>query len=118
MDNVDRSKDRLPVRNHIAAIDRRVVLKTGVLSAGAAIGAGALPGISALGADAAWSNEAIPVLAEIEFPSGILSPQQKDNIIRGVTDIVARAARLPPSARSQICVLVTEDRDAGTALAG
>jgi len=85
---------------------RRVVLRTGAVAAGALISAATAPGLYAF--PAASSGEALPVLAELQFPPGTLSPEARGAVMTRVTNLLARVLDLRPDALPLVIVLVTD----------
>lgn len=47
-------------------------------------------------------------LAQIYVPEGVLTPEQKSEIIKGVTEVIASVQNIPPERRSIIYVLINE----------
>ena len=86
-----------------AGINRRAILMT------AAVAAGAAAGVSPVLADTApVANFGAP-LVEIHLPFGLLTLEQRAAMIRGVTDVVFNAMKLPadPARKSFVQIFST-----------
>jgi 4-oxalocrotonate tautomerase len=57
-------------------------------------------------------------LAQIFVPKGALTLEQRREIIKGVTDVLVKAERLPDSGRPFVTVLINEVADGGWGVAG
>jgi 4-oxalocrotonate tautomerase len=57
-------------------------------------------------------------LAQLYFPQGATSLEQRRAIIKGVTDVIVSVEGLPPSARPYVTVLINELPDGGWGVAG
>jgi len=92
------------------ALSRRAVLKTATAAAGAMAGASAALADSPAGFGA-------PVV-ELHVPAGALSLEQKAAMIKGVTDVVLGATRLPADQARKLWVQVIETAEGGWGVGG
>lgn len=95
-----------------AALNRRVVLIT------AAVAASAAAGISSALADTAPSASFGAPLVELQVPSGVLSLEQKAAMIKGITDVVLNAMKLPPGPGHRFFVQIIETTEGGFGVNG
>ena len=56
--------------------------------------------------------------AHVYAPAGVLSLEQKRDMIKGITEVMVKVERLPPSALPYVTVLITEVPDGGWGVAG
>ena len=56
--------------------------------------------------------------AQVYAPAGVLSLEQKRDMIKGITEVMVKVERLPPSALPYVTVLITEVPDGGWGVAG
>ena len=73
-----------------AGLNRRAVLMT------AAVAAGAAAGVSPALADTAPAANFGAPLVELYLPHGILTLEQRAALLKGMTDVVLNAMKLPP----------------------
>lgn len=92
-------------------LTRRILLW--VTGAGAV--AAAVPG--AAGADQSAQGYGAP-LVEINVPAGILTAEQKNDMIKGVTEVIVNALKLPPAQHRALWVLILETVPNGWGVAG
>lgn len=84
-------------------LNRRAVLMT------AAIAASATVGVSAVRADtAAAANFGAP-LVELQVPAGVLTLEQKAEMIRRITDVVSRVVPTDPARKSFVQIFEAAD---------
>jgi phenylpyruvate tautomerase PptA (4-oxalocrotonate tautomerase family) len=57
-------------------------------------------------------------LAELHFPAGTLSPEQKAVMIKGVTDVLLKATNLAPDQASKLWVQIFETAESGWGVGG
>ena len=57
-------------------------------------------------------------LAEIDVPAGLLTAEQKADMIRGITDVIADALKIPPPQQRALWVLIIETASGGWGVAG
>jgi phenylpyruvate tautomerase PptA (4-oxalocrotonate tautomerase family) len=57
-------------------------------------------------------------LAELHFPAGVLSPEQKAAMIKGVTDVLLKATNLAPDQASKLWVQLFETAEGGWGAGG
>jgi len=71
-------------------------------------------GIPAAGADTlpAAAGFGAP-LAELHFPAGVLSLEQKATMIKGVTDVLLKATNLAPDQAGKLWVQIFETAEGG-----
>jgi phenylpyruvate tautomerase PptA (4-oxalocrotonate tautomerase family) len=88
-----------------SSLNRRAVLMTAAVAAGAAAGVS-----TALAETAPAANFGAP-LVELQVPAGLLTPEQKAAMIKGITDVVLKATRQPadPARKSFVQILETAD---------
>lgn len=93
-------------------LNRRAVLIT------AAVAAGAAAGVAPVRADAvAPANFGAP-LVELQVPPGVLTLEQKAAMIKGVTDVVLNAMKLPPDPARFSFVQIIETAEGGFGVNG
>jgi phenylpyruvate tautomerase PptA (4-oxalocrotonate tautomerase family) len=92
--------------------NRRNLLTTVAAAAGAAA---AIP--AALAETAPAADFGAP-LAELHFPAGALTLEQKAAMIKGVTDVLANAVRLPAEQRPKLWVQLFETAEGGWGFGG
>ena len=56
--------------------------------------------------------------AQVYVPAGVLSLEQKRDMIKGITEVMVKVEKLPPSALPHVIVLITEVPDGGWGVAG
>ena len=91
---------------------RRAVLRTVT-----AVAAGASAGVSKAAAETPSADFGAPI-AELHFPAGALSNEQKAAMIRGVTDVLVKATNLPPDQAVKLWVLIVETAEGGWGAGG
>jgi 4-oxalocrotonate tautomerase len=96
-----------------AAPSRRDTLKiaTGVAAAAAT-------GISAAMAETTPAASFGAPLAELHFPGGVLTLEQKAAMIKGVSDVLAKAVNLPQDQALKLWVQIFETADGGWGAGG
>jgi phenylpyruvate tautomerase PptA (4-oxalocrotonate tautomerase family) len=95
-----------------AGLNRRAVLMS------AAIAAGAASGVSPVLADTvAGANFGAP-LVELQVPAGVLTLEQKAAMISGITDVVLKATKLPPDPARKSFVQIFETAEGGFGVNG
>ena len=92
----------------VARLSRRAVLIT------ATVAAGAVAGVSASRAETvpASADFGAP-LAELHFPAGALSVEQKAAMIKGVTEVLIKATKLAPDHANKLWVQIFETAEGG-----
>ena len=93
-------------------LSRRGVLKTATVAAAAAAGA------SAVLADAIPAAGYGAPMVELYVPAGVLSLEQKSDMIKRITDVVLSAMRLPPDPTRRLFVEVFETAEGGFGVNG
>jgi 4-oxalocrotonate tautomerase len=56
--------------------------------------------------------------AQVFAPQGVLTLEQRREMVKGITDVMVRVEKLPPSALPYVTVLITEVADGGWGVAG
>jgi 4-oxalocrotonate tautomerase len=108
---VDTNKVLVPPEP-IGGLSRRAVLRT------ASVAAGALAGMSTALADTTPAADFGAPLVELHVPAGALTPEQKGAMIKGITEVVAGAIKLPPDQAQKLWVQVFETADSGWGVGG
>src|SRR5215468_1947709 len=80
-------------------LSRRAILKTATVAAGAAAG------MTAAAAQTSTAAFGAP-LVELHVPAGVLTLEQKGAMIKGVTDVLVRATKLPPDQAKKLWVRI------------
>jgi phenylpyruvate tautomerase PptA (4-oxalocrotonate tautomerase family) len=112
MDIINRSNSEMEPAASGGGLNRRAVLTT------AAVAASAAAGIStALAEIAPPANFGAP-LVELHFPYGLLTLEQKADMIKGVTDVVLKATKQPPDPGRKSFVQIFETADGGFGVDG
>ena len=94
-------------------LSRRAVL---LMTAAAA--AGAATGVTALRAQTASSSGYGAPVVELYVPAGILTLEQKSALVRGFTDVVFGALKLPPDPARRLFVTIVETAEGGFGVNG
>jgi phenylpyruvate tautomerase PptA (4-oxalocrotonate tautomerase family) len=105
MDMINGSNGDMPTTASVGGLNRRAVLMTAAAAASTAAGVSA-----AVAETAATANFGAP-LVEMHFPYGLLTLEQKADMIKGVTEVVLRATNQPsdPSRKSFVQIFETVD---------
>ena len=113
MDMTNRPYDDMESQNSIG-LNRRAVLMTAAVAAGAAAGVS-----SALAETAPSANFGAP-LVELYVPAGVLTLEQKAAMIKGMTDVVLNAMKLPtdPARKSFAFAQILETGEGGFGVNG
>jgi phenylpyruvate tautomerase PptA (4-oxalocrotonate tautomerase family) len=93
-------------------LNRRAVLMT------AAVAASAVAGVSPALADTGSTANFGAPLVEVYVPPGVLTLEQKAAMIKGVTEIVLKATRLPQDPGRKSFVQIFETADGGFGVNG
>jgi 4-oxalocrotonate tautomerase family enzyme len=96
---------------------RRTILRSAAAAA-AATGVSAAPGPSPAQADAAPAVSYGAPLAEVQVPGGLLTAEQKSDMIKGVTEVIVNALKLPPAQHRALWVMILETAPGGFGVAG
>lgn len=94
-----------------AALSRRAMLTV-------ATAAGAVMGLSGTEASAAPPGDFGAPLAELHFPAGTLTVEQKAAMIKGVTEVLMKATQLPTEQAAKLWVQVFETAEGGWGFGG
>jgi phenylpyruvate tautomerase PptA (4-oxalocrotonate tautomerase family) len=111
MDTMSRSKE-LGLPESIDGPNRRTVLKT------AAVAAGAIVSSSAVLADTAAAASFGAPLVELQVPAGALTLEQKAAMIKGMTEVVLNAMKLPANPARLSFVQIFETAEGGFGVNG
>jgi phenylpyruvate tautomerase PptA (4-oxalocrotonate tautomerase family) len=118
MDMIDHSsrdgEERQRSRDSGERLSRRAVL--GGATAAAAVGPVAT--ISAAATDTVAAGGFGAPLAELHFPAGLLSLEQKAAMIKGVSDVLLKATKLPPDQAGKLWVQIFETVEGGWGFGG
>jgi phenylpyruvate tautomerase PptA (4-oxalocrotonate tautomerase family) len=98
-----------------ASLDQRLTRRA---LAGAALGAGITAGIPASAAQAASAAAYGAPVVEVSVPAGVLSSEQKADMIRRITDVVLTTLNLPPDPQRHMFVEMFETADGGFGVDG
>jgi phenylpyruvate tautomerase PptA (4-oxalocrotonate tautomerase family) len=96
----------------VERLSRRAVLTT------ATAAAGAVAGVSAARAEAVPAADFGAPLAELHFPAGALSVEQKAAMIKGVTEVLIKAIKLTPDHANKLWVQIFETAEGGWGFGG
>ena len=111
MDMINQSNnDARPASN--GGLNRRAVLMTAAVAVSTAAGVS-----TALAETAPAANFGAP-LVELHFPANLLTLEQKAAMIKGVTEVVIRAAGLPPDPSRKSFVQLFETTEGGFGVNG
>jgi phenylpyruvate tautomerase PptA (4-oxalocrotonate tautomerase family) len=97
----------------VERLSRRAVLTTATAAAGAVAGMSAARAETALAA----ADFGAP-LAELHFPAGALSVEQKAAMIKGVTEVLIKATKLAPDQANKLWVQIFETAEGGWGFGG
>jgi phenylpyruvate tautomerase PptA (4-oxalocrotonate tautomerase family) len=111
MDMINGSNNDVESPEGTCGLNRRVVLMT------AAVVAGAIAGVPAVLADTGSPTNFGAPLVEVYVPAGVLTLEQKAAMIKGVTDVVLKATKLSDPARKSF-VQIFETADGGFGVNG
>ena len=116
MDMIDKS-DRNGGSNKMVTeptdrLSRRTVLKTATAAVGVVAGASA-----ALAESAPAADFGAP-LVELHVPAGALTLEQRSDLIKGVTDVLVDAIKLPPDQAKKLWVQIFETAEGGWGVGG
>ena len=111
MDMIDRSNNDVESPESTGGLNRRAILMT------AAVAASAVAGVSPALADAGSANFGAP-LVELYVPAGVLTLEQKAAMIKGMTEVVSSAMKLPPDPARKSFVQIFETADGGFGVDG
>lgn len=111
MDMINRSNGDVPTAASVGGMNRRAVLVTAAVAASAACAP------TALAETAPTANFGAP-LVELHFPYGLLTLEQKADMIKGVTEVILRATRQPSDPARKSFVQIFETADGGFGVNG
>ena len=113
MSTVTKSNDVVESPQGVGGLSRRaVLLLTATVAAGAAAG---VSGVLAQTAPAAGLGA--PVV-ELYVPAGLLTLEQKSAMIKGFTDVIFGALKLPPDPTRRLFVAIIETAEGGFGVNG
>jgi phenylpyruvate tautomerase PptA (4-oxalocrotonate tautomerase family) len=110
MDTIDRPAADSPERS--TGLNRRAVMMT------AAIAAGAAAGISPVLAETAPAANFGAPLVELQVPPGVLTLEQKTAMIKGITDVISNATKQAPDRTRISFVQIFETAESGFGVNG
>ena len=110
MDMIDDDDAGLPANGR--GLHRRAVLMA------AAAAATAAAGVSAAAADTAAAASFGAPVVELHVPPGVLTLEQKAEMIKGMTDVVMNAIKLPPDPHRFAFVQILETAEGGFGVNG
>jgi 4-oxalocrotonate tautomerase len=84
----------------------------------ATIAVGAVAGVSPVLADPAPAADFGAPLVELNIPHGILTLEQRAALIKGMTDVVLTAMKLPPDGAGKSFVQIFETAEGGFGVNG
>ena len=114
MDTMAKSKEEVALQESAGGLSRRaVLLMTATVAAGAATG---VAGARAQPASAAASFGA--PFVELYVPAGLLTSEQKSAMVKGFTDVVCGAMKLPPDPTRRLFVAIMETAEGGFGVNG
>ena len=93
-------------------LSRRAIIMTATVAAAAAAG------VSAVLADTSQAAGYGAPMVELYVPAGVLSFEQKGDMIKRITDVVLGAMRLPPDPTRRLFVEVFETAEGGFGVNG
>jgi 4-oxalocrotonate tautomerase len=111
MDMINGSNDDAEQQGN-AGLNRRAVLMS------AAVAAGAAAGVSPALADTAPAANFGAPLVELYLPFGVLTLEQRAAMIKGMTDVVLNAMKLPPDPARKSFVQILETVEGGFGVNG
>jgi phenylpyruvate tautomerase PptA (4-oxalocrotonate tautomerase family) len=111
MDMINNSNVEMPSQANPGP-NRRAVLMT----AAAVVGAAA--GVSPVLADSVPAANFGAPLVELQVPAGVLTLEQKAAMIRGITDVVMKATRIPADPARKSFVQIFETAEGGFGVNG
>jgi 4-oxalocrotonate tautomerase len=113
MDTMAKSNRDVELQESAGGLSRRaVLLASATVAAGAAIG---MSGAVAQTASAA--SFGAPVV-ELYVPAGLLTLEQKSAMVKGLTDVVRGAMKLPPDPTRRLFVAIMETAEGGFGVNG
>ena len=113
MESMTKSNNGVDLAESAGGVSRRTVLRMT-----AAVAAGAATGVSSVLA------QTVPVagygapLVELYVPLGVLTLEQKSAMIKGITDVVLGAMKLPPDPARRLFVAIMETAEGGFGVNG
>jgi phenylpyruvate tautomerase PptA (4-oxalocrotonate tautomerase family) len=110
MDMID--KDDADLAANARGLHRRAVLMA------AAAAATAAAGVSAAAADTVPAANFGAPLVELHVPAGVLTLEQKAEMIKGLTEVVMNAVKLPPDPHHVSFVQILETAEGGFGVNG
>jgi 4-oxalocrotonate tautomerase len=111
-DKSAQSNKELELAESTGGLSRRVVLRT------ATVAAGAMAGVSAGLAETIPAAGFGAPLVELHVPAGALTLEQKAAMIKGVTDVLLNATKLPPDLAKKLGVQLFETAAGGWGVGG
>ena len=97
--------------------DRYGLTRRSVLNS-ATVAISAMAGVSSARADTSAQAGFGAPLVELHVPAGVLTPEQKGAMIKGITDVVVTATKLPPDQSRKLWVQIFETAESGWGVGG
>jgi phenylpyruvate tautomerase PptA (4-oxalocrotonate tautomerase family) len=107
---IERSNEEMDPAENPSELSRRAVLMTAAIAATAGVGVAV--------AETSPSASYGAPLVEMSFPVGVLTPEQKAAMIKGVTDVVHGALKLSPDPTRKLFVEIFETPESGFGVNG
>jgi phenylpyruvate tautomerase PptA (4-oxalocrotonate tautomerase family) len=111
------SEDVAPRTQAAAGADDCGLTRRSVLTS-ATVAVGAMAGVSSAPADTPAQASFGAPLVELHVPAGVLTPEQKGAMIKGITDVVLTAIKLPADQSRKLWVQIFETTESGWGLGG
>jgi phenylpyruvate tautomerase PptA (4-oxalocrotonate tautomerase family) len=112
MDTTDRPNSKVESTATSGGINRRAVLVS------AAVAAGAVAAVSPVLAETVPAASFGAPLVEVQVPAGVLTLEQKAAMIKGITDVVLKATKLASDPAGKSFVQIFEAADGGFGVNG
>jgi phenylpyruvate tautomerase PptA (4-oxalocrotonate tautomerase family) len=112
MDRIDRPNDNLESPGSSSGLNRRAVLMTAAVAAGASLG------VAPVLADTAPAGNFGAPLVDLQVPAGVLTLEQKASMIKGITDVVLKVLPPDPARKSFSFVQIFETTEGGFGVNG
>ena len=111
MDTIGSSNDDVELPGSAGGLSRRSVLT-------ASVAVGALAGVPGALADTPAVGAFGAPLVEVHVPAGVLSPEQRSAMIKGITEVVLGATKQPPDPARRLFVQIFETAEGGFGVNG
>jgi phenylpyruvate tautomerase PptA (4-oxalocrotonate tautomerase family) len=111
------NEDLVPGTQDLAGEDGCALSRRSVLM-GATVAAGAMAGLTPALADTPAPAAFGAPLVELSVPAGILTPEQKGAMIKGITDVVLANIKVPADQTKKLWVQIFETAESGWGVGG